>query len=362
MKKTLLVLPGDGIGPEVIKSSLNLIEEILGFEKLQIKIVQEDLHGSSWDKYKTFCRNEVIELAKNSDAVLVGAVGGPKWDNIKVKGGPEMQDGLMRLRKELDTFLGLRPVKFYKSLKALSPFKNKIVSDTDVLIIREMCGGIYFSEPKGTKNINGIDYGFDTAEYSSNEIERIGHLAFKLAMKRKKKLVSVDKSNVMASGALWRKKISEIGKNYDEVKLDHLLADNAVLEFSMNPKKFDVILSDNLFSDILSDLAGAINGSIGILPSGCLNGLPEKGKSVFGIYESVHGSAPDITGKGIANPIGCILSVGMMFEYSFKREDISKKILQAVLKTLNSGLSTPDLGGKETTEDITKSIIKNYEK
>ena len=225
-----------------------------------------------------------------------------------------------------------------------------------------MCGGIYFSEPKGTKNINGIDYGFDTAEYSSSEIERIGHLAFKLAMKRKKKLVSVDKSNVMASGALWRKKISEIGKNYDEVKLDHLLADNAVLEFSMNPKKFDVILSDNLFSDILSDLAGAINGSIGILPSGCLNGLPEKGKSVFGIYESVHGSAPDITGKGIANPIGCILSVGMMFEYSFKREDISKKILQAVLKTLNSGLSTPDLGGKETTENITKSIIKNYVK
>ena len=359
-KNTLLVLPGDGIGKEVTKSSLDLISSISISENFQLEVIEEDLHGASWEKHKSFCRDEIIDLAKKSDAVLVGAVGGPKWDNIVVEGGPKMQDGLMRLRKDLDTFAGLRPIKYFKSLSHLSPFKKNVVLNTDIFIIREMCGGIYFAEPRGIKKIKDIDYGFDTSAYSKNEIERIGKFAFQLASKRNGYLVSVDKSNVMHSGKLWRKTIDEISKFFPNVKVKHLLADNAVLEFVINPRQFDVILSDNLFSDILSDLAGAINGSLGILPSASFNTYPEKNKSVFGIYEPVHGSAPEIAGSGLANPIGSILSTALMFQYSFNRKDISNKIENAVKKTLDYGHKTLDLGGKNSTKEITDKVISNY--
>lgn len=357
----ILALGGDGIGPEVLASGLELLEAVATQENLTVKITEDLLHGAAWDRYGTFCRKETLAEARNSDAILVGAVGGPKWDHIRVPGGPEMQDGLMRLRKELDCYLGLRPAKAISCLEDLTPFRPGLCKGADVLVLREMCGGAFFGEPRGIDVAScGKRRGFDNAVYGEDEIARFAHAGFQLAKRRNGGLCSVDKANVMESGALWRQVMSEVGQRYPEVTLTHLYADNASYQLARKPTDFDVILADNLFGDILSDQAGALAGSLGMLPSACLRGMPDTGATISGIYEPVHGTAPDIAGQGIANPIGMILSIAMLFEYSFARPDISEHIEVAVVAALEAGHRTPEIGGTSTTVDVTSAVIEAY--
>jgi 3-isopropylmalate dehydrogenase len=355
---TLLALGGDGIGPEVTACGLRLVEAAAAQEGLTIELQEDLLHGAAWEVHGTFCRDETVAAARAADAVLVGAVGGPEWDGITVPGGPEMQDGLMRLRLELGTYAGLRPAKALACLEALTPFRPGLTAGADVMVLREMCGGAFFSLPRGLERpAGGGARGFDTTSYTSEEIARFAHAGFQLAGRRRDKLASVDKANVMVSGALWREVVDEVAGDYPDVALTHLYADNAAYQLVRDPLAFDVILADNLFGDILSDQAGAIAGSLGMLPSACLPGLPEPGGRIPGIYEPVHGSAPDIAGKGIANPLGMLLSVAMMFDYSFGRPEIARRIEAAVTAALDAGHRTPDIGGTATTDGVTDAVI-----
>ncbi len=358
---TLLALGGDGIGPEVTACGLRLVEAVAAQEGLTIELREDLLHGAAWEAHGTFCRDETVAAARAADAVLVGAVGGPRWDGIAVPGGPERQDGLMRLRLELDTYAGLRPAKALACLEALSPFRPGLTAGADVLVLREMCGGAFFSLPRGLERpAGGGARGFDTTAYTSAEIARFAHVGFKLARRRRGRLASVDKANVMVSGQLWREVVDEVAGEYPDVVLTHYFADNAAYQLVRDPRAFDVILADNLFGDILSDQAGAIAGSLGLLPSACLPGLPEPGERIAGIYEPVHGSAPDIAGRGIANPLGMLLSVAMMFDYSFARPDIARRIEAAVTSALEAGHRTPDLGGTATSGGVTDAVISAF--
>ncbi len=355
MSKRILALGGDGIGPEVLKAGIavsKLIDQIYNFN---LEFEMDDIGGKSWDKHGTFCTNETIEKAKASDAILVGAVGGPKWDNLQIDGPPENQDGLMKLRKELDAFLGIRPASSYRGLQKQVPLKNKILKNADILVLREMTGGVMFSQPRGVKNIDGMRYAFDTAAYNENEIRRFVIEGFELAKKRKKKICSIDKANVMESYKLWRKVVNEISYDYKEIELTHYYADNCAFQFVKNPSKFDVMLGCNFLGDLFSDLAAIISGGLGLLPSACLCGPTNS--SVKGIYEPVHGSAPDIMNSGKANPIGMILSVSMMFNYSFNRKDISEIIDRSVRAIINKGYVTQDLNGNLSTQEVTKKIL-----
>ena len=355
---TLLALGGDGIGPEVTACGLRLVEAAADQEGLTVEVREDLLHGAAWDAFGTFCRDETVAAARAADAILVGAVGGPKWDGISVPGGPEMQDGLMRLRRELDTYAGLRPAKAMTCLEPLTPFRPGLASGADVLVLREMCGGAFFALPRGLdRPAGGRRRGFDTTAYDSEEIARFAQVGFKLARRRSGRLASVDKANVMVSGQLWREVVSEVARDYPDVALTHLYADNAAYQLARDPRAFDVILADNLFGDILSDQAGAIAGSLGLLPSACLPGLPEPGERLAGIYEPVHGSAPDIAGQGIANPVGMLLSVAMMFDFSFGRPAAARRIETAVAAALDAGRRTPDIGGTATSEAVSDAVI-----
>ncbi len=357
----LLALGGDGIGPEVVACGLRLVGAVAEQEGLSVGVQEDLLHGAAWEAHGTFCRDATLAAARAADAVLVGAVGGPKWDGITVPGGPEMQDGLMRLRLELDTYAGLRPAKATSCLEPLTPFRPGLATGADVMVLREMCGGAFFSLPRGIERPpGGPRRGFDTTAYDSEEIARVAHAGFRLARRRRGKLCSTDKANVMASGQLWREVVSEVGRDYPDVSLTHFYADNAAYQLARDPRAFDVILGDNLFGDILSDQAGAIAGSLGMLPSACLPGLPEPGERMPGIYEPVHGSAPDIAGQGIANPVGTLLSVAMMFDYSFGRPGAARRIEAAVTAALDAGHRTPDIGGTATTESLTDAVIAAF--
>lgn len=354
----VLALGGDGIGPEVVSNGLRMIDVIASRENLAISIEEDLLHGAAWDAHGTFCRDETITAAKAADAVLVGAVGGPKWDVVSVPGGPEMQDGLMRLRHELDTFAGLRPAKAHACLEGLTPFRAGLLDGADVMVLREMCGGAFFTQTRGIDTTSdGKRRGYDLSEYTSDEIERIAHAGFRLARRRRGNLVSTDKANVMEVYVLWREVVSEVAKEYPDVTFTNLYADNASYQLTRNPCAFDVILGDNLFGDILSDQAGAIAGSLGMLPSACLTSLPLADERATGIYEPVHGTAPDIAGQGLANPVGMLLSIAMMFEYSFARADICERIDSAVTRALEAGFRTPDIGGSSTTDETTDAVI-----
>ena len=354
----LLALGGDGIGPEVVDCGLRLVRAMTGREGIAVTIGEDLLHGAAWDAHGTFCRDETLAAALAADAVLVGAVGGAKWDGVRVPGGPEMQDGLMRLRKGLQAYAGLRPARAVPCLEALTPFRPGLLNGVDVMVLREMCGGVMFGEPRGVDETpDGGRVGYDNAVYTSAEIERVASAAFELARRRRGNLVSVDKSNVMESGMLWRMVVSRIAADYPDIRLTHMYADNAVYQLGRNPAAFDVILADNLFGDIISDQAGTIAGSLGMLPSACLRGLPAKGFRVAGIYEAVHGAAPDIAGQGIANPTGTLLSVAMMFDYSFARPDIGRRIETAVHAALEAGCRTPDIGGTSTSAAMTDAVI-----
>lgn len=358
---SVLALGGDGIGPEVLSSALAVLDVIAAHHSLDIKIREDLLHGAAWDAYGTFCRDETLDSARHADAVLVGAVGGEKWDQISVPGGPEMQDGLMRLRKELDAFVGLRPAKSFACLEHLTPFRAGLVTGADVMVMREMCGGVMFGEPRGIAvDKAGERTGLDSAVYTEQEISRFAQAGFQLAQKRDKRLCSTDKSNVMESGVLWRKIVDEVSADYPDVSVTHLYTDNLSYQLVRDPKAFDLILADNLFGDILSDQCGAIAGSLGMLPSACLREAPQPGVRCRGIFEPVHGTAPTLVGKDAANPVGMILSLAMMFEFAMGREDIAKNLESAVIAALEAGFRTQDIGGKSSMSQVTQAIAEAY--
>ncbi len=356
----ILVLAGDGIGPEVVAAGVAVLEHVASAAGVALLLEEDLLGGAAFDRHGTFCRDETVRKAAAADAVLVGAVGGPKWDAIEVQGTPMDKDGLVRLRKELDVFACLRPARSYRSLLRRTPFREDVVADVDVMVLRELCGGVYFGEPRGARRRDdgGLE-AFDANIYSSHEIARIARVGFALARRRGGGLVSVDKANVMESGVLWRRVVAEIGaREFSDIALRHLYADNALFQLVRDPRAFDVILADNLFGDLISDLAAAFAGSLGMLPSASLHWLAPPGqRSRPGIYEPVHGTAPDIAGKGIANPLGTILSVAMLFEYGLGRPDLARAIEAAVERTLAAAVLTPDLGGTADTAAVTKSVI-----
>lgn len=356
----ILALGGDGIGPEVVDSALEVLDAASAKAGIAVAVEHDLLGGASWDLHGTMCRDEVVEKAKAVDAVLVGAVGGPKWDGLSIPGGPIDKDGLVRLRKEMDVFACLRPARSYRQLLDRTPFRPDLVDGTDIIVLRELCGGIYFGEPRGINVDNdGVREGYDCNRYSEHEIRRVVKVGFELARRRRRNLTSVDKANVMESGVLWRSVTSELARQYPDVTLQHLYADNGLFQMVRQPRAFDVIVGDNLFGDLFSDLAAAFAGSLGMLPSASLSRLAPSGEPCGpGIYEAVHGSAPDIAGRGIANPVGTILSGAMLFQYGLGRPDIAATIENAVNTVLEAGILTTDLGGTATTHAMTRAILE----
>ncbi|MAW17328.1 MAG: 3-isopropylmalate dehydrogenase [Candidatus Pelagibacter sp. TMED272] len=358
--RKILLLPGDGIGPEVVKEVKKILEWFNKHKSLDFSFEEELIGGASIDANKIPITDEVFYKSLQSDAVILGACGGPKWDNLEFSKKPER--ALLKLRKELKLFANLRPAICFKQLVDASSLKPEIVSGLDIMIVRELTGGIYFGEPRGIEPIeNNQRRGVNTHTYTTNEIHRIAKVAFDLAKKRKNKVTSCEKSNVMEAGVLWREEVQIIkDKEYKSVELNHMLADNCAMQLLRNPKQFDVILADNLFGDMLSDEAGMLTGSLGLLPSASLGAKDKKGK-IRSLYEPVHGSAPDIAGKNLANPIATILSLSMALRYSLNLDKEADQLDQAVQKVLDDGLRTKDIiskGKKEvTTTDMGDAII-----
>ncbi len=342
MKKKYIIslLPGDGIGQEISKEALKIINWLSKNTDLKFEINEELVGGSSIDQFGSPLTDKTIQKIKRSDAIILGAVGGPKWEKLSFENRPER--GLLKIRKELDLYANFRPALVFDSLINSSSLKPEIIQDLDILIIRELTGGIYFGEPRGVENIDKKNQrGFNTLVYTTQEIERIAKVAFETAMTRSKKLCSVDKANVLESTELWRKVVIETAKKYPDVELSHMYVDNASMQLVRNPKQFDVIVTTNMFGDILSDCASMLTGSLGMLPSASI-GISDKGNKKA-MYEPVHGSAPDIAGKGIANPLAMILSVSMMLKYSFNNNKLSHLINKAVNSVLEKGFRTNDI-------------------
>jgi 3-isopropylmalate dehydrogenase len=358
--RKLLLLPGDGIGPEVVKEVKKIIEWLNKNKSLDFKIEEELIGGASIDAHKIPITDEVFYKSLECDAVILGACGGPKWDKLEFSKKPER--ALLKLRKELKLFANLRPAICFEQLVDSSTLKPEIVSGLDIMIVRELTGGIYFGEPRGIEPIkNNERKGINTHTYTTTEIKRIAKVAFDLAKKRKNKVTSCEKSNVMEAGVLWREEVQDLkDKEYKNVELEHMLADNCAMQLLRNPKQFDVILADNLFGDMLSDEAAMLTGSLGLLPSASLGSKDKNGK-LRSLYEPVHGSAPDIAGKNVANPIATILSLSMALRYSLDLDKEADLLDQAVQKVLNDGLRTKDIvskGKKEvTTSQMGDAII-----
>lgn len=351
MKKHIITLAGDGIGPEIMNSAQALLKAAGEKYKHEFTTEAKDIGGIAIDKHNNPLPDETIEACEAADAILLGAVGGPKWADSGIR--PEQ--GLLKIRKHFNLFANLRPVTIFDSLEASSPLKQEIVHGSDLMIVRELTGGLYFGEPSERRD--GGQSVIDSLTYTHDEIERIVRTAFYTAMTRRKHLTSVDKANVLESSRMWREIVNTVGKEYPEVTVKHELVDAAAMKLITNPSYFDVIVTENLFGDILSDEASVITGSLGVLPSASLseNGL--------GLFEPIHGSAPDIAGENKANPIGMMLSVGMMFKYSFGLHEESAAIERAVNTVLKQGFKTPDLkiDGAETisTTEMTEKIISN---
>ena len=354
-KRKILLLPGDGIGPEVVAEVKKIIEWFNKKKSLDFQTEEGLVGGASFEKHKKPITDEVFYKALESEAVILGAVGGPKWDNLEFSKRPER--ALLKLRKELKLFANLRPAICFKQLVDSSSLKPEIVSGLDIMIVRELTGGIYFGEPRGIKPIeNGERKGINTHVYTSSEIIRVARVAFELAQKRKKKVTSCEKSNVMEAGILWREEVQKVkDEEYKNVELDHMLADNCAMQLLRNPKQFDVIVTDNLFGDILSDEAAMLTGSLGLLPSASLGAKDKNGK-MRSMYEPVHGSAPDIAGTGKANPIATILSFSMALKYSLDLDKEADNLDQAVQKVLDEGLRTKDILSKGKKEVSTSQM------
>ncbi|MFP8968314.1 3-isopropylmalate dehydrogenase [Pokkaliibacter sp. CJK22405] len=336
MTKKILVLPGDGIGPEIINEAVKVLKVVDSKFDLALELDEALLGGAAVDATGVPMPEETLTKAKAADAVLLGAVGGPKWDKIETANRPER--GLLGIRSNLKLFANLRPAILYPQLADASSLKPEIVSGLDILIVRELTGGIYFGQPRGIRTLeNGEREGFNTYVYSESEIRRIAHVAFDLARQRNRKVCSIDKSNVLEVTVLWRDVMEEVAKEYPDVELSHMYVDNAAMQLVRAPKQFDVLVTGNMFGDILSDEAAMLTGSIGMLPSASLD---INGK---GMYEPCHGSAPDIAGQGIANPLATILSAAMMLRYTFKEGEAADAIEQAVSKVLDQQLRTADI-------------------
>ncbi|MGL5353092.1 MAG: 3-isopropylmalate dehydrogenase [Clostridium sp.] len=335
MDYKIAVIPGDGIGPEVIEETVKVLDKIGDKFGHNFKYEYLLAGGCAIDEKGTPLPEETLEACKNSDSILLGAVGGPKWDIPTAKIRPEQ--ALLGLRGGLNLYCNLRPALLYAPLKDASPLKSSIIGDgIDILVVRELTGGIYFGE-RGIEEVNGVKSAYDTERYNVDEVKRIAKIGFESAMKRNKNLTSVDKANILESSRLWRSVVDEMAKDYPEVKVSHLYIDNAAMQLVKDPKQFDVIVTSNMFGDILSDEASMITGSIGMLPSASL------GEGTLGMYEPIHGSAPDIAGKGIANPLATILSCAMMLRYSFNLEEEAALIEKAVVEVLEDGYRTGDI-------------------
>ena len=354
-KRKFLLLPGDGVGPEVVAEVKKIIQWFNSNKSLDFEIEEGLAGGVSYDKHGTPITDEVFYKALESEAVILGAVGGPKWDNLEFSKKPER--ALLKLRKELKLFANLRPAICFKQLVDASTLKPEIVSGLDIMIVRELTGGIYFGEPRGIELIdNGERKGINTHTYTSNEIIRVARVAFDLSKKRSNKVTSCEKSNVMEAGQLWKEEVQSLhDKEYKDVELNHMLADNCAMQLLKNPKQFDVIVTDNLFGDILSDQASMLTGSLGLLPSASLGAKNKDGK-MRAMYEPIHGSAPDIAGKGIANPIATILSFAMALRFSLNLDKEADFLEKAVQEVLNDGLRTKDILSKGTKEVSTAQM------
>ena len=363
--KKILVLPGDGIGVEVMNEVLNIINWMTKNKSVSFDISERLVGGSAYDKEGDSISDNTMAEALNSDAVLFGAVGGPKWDNVERSKRPEA--ALLRLRKELDLFANLRPAVVFNALVNSSSLKLEVVQNLDILILRELTSGVYFGKPRGVEKISEKEEkATDTQSYTTSEIERIGKVAFDLARKRSNRVTSVEKSNVMETGMFWRNIITKLHKEeFIDVKLDHMLADNCAMQLVRNPKQFDVILTDNLFGDLLSDISAMLTGSLGMLPSASLGAKDKQGKRAA-MYEPVHGSAPDIAGQGKANPLAMIMSFAMMLKYSFDMNEDSLLIEKSVQNVLSRGLRTADIKKDNevaiSTKEMGKAVLNELEK
>lgn len=333
----ILILPGDGIGPEVMVEARKVLDFVAAQEGLSLEFEEDLVGGSAYDAHGVPLHDKTLKLALEADAVLLGAVGGPKWEPLDYSVRPER--ALLALRKELDLFANLRPAKAFHSLVDSSTLKKDVVDGIDLIVLRELTGGIYFGEPRGVEGNGKGRRGVNTMVYTAAEVERIVCLAFQIAQGRRKKVTSVDKANVLEVTELWREVTEEVAKGFSEVELNHMYVDNCAMQLIRNPKQFDVLVTGNLFGDILSDEAAMLTGSIGMLPSASL------AETKKGMYEPVHGSAPDIAGKGMANPLATILSVAMMLDHTLGHHEAARRIESAVEKALEGGLRTADLTG-----------------
>jgi 3-isopropylmalate dehydrogenase len=341
MSHKILILPGDGVGPEIVTEAVKLLDALKQAGDLAVELEHADVGGIALDRHGSPLPEQTLALARDANATLLGAVGGPKWDSVERSLRPEQ--GLLNLRAALGVFANLRPAITYPSLAQASTLKAEVVSGLDLMIVRELTGGIYFGEPRGVRTLeDGQRQGFNTLVYSEHEIERICRVAFDLAMKRGRKLCSVDKSNVLDVSVLWREVAERVAGDYPEVALSHIYVDNAAMQLVRDPRQFDVMVTSNMFGDILSDLASMLTGSIGMLPSASMD---SEGN---GLYEPVHGSAPDIAGQGVANPLATILSVAMMLRYTLGAPELAQRIETAVARVLDQGLRTRDIESSGT--------------
>ncbi len=348
----ITLLPGDGIGPEVVKAGVKVLNTVAEKFKIEIKYNEKLIGGASYEEFGTPLTEDTLKTCLDSDAVILGAVGGYKWENLEHNLKPEA--ALLQLRKSLGLWANIRPAKIYSAFADASSLKKEVVEGTDFIVFRELTGGIYFGTPRGYDE----EKGFNTMIYYKEEVERIARKAFETARNRAGKVHSIDKANVLEVSQFWRKIVHEVHKDFEDVELIDMYVDNAAMQIVRNPKQFDIIVTSNLFGDILSDIAGMITGSLGMLPSASLG-------SKYALYEPVHGSAPDIAGKGIANPIATIASVAMLFEHTLQVPKAAEIIYQAIERTLKAGYRTKDImteGGKEiTTEKMAVEIIKSFD-
>ena len=335
MRYHIAVLPGDGIGPEIISQARRVLDRVAQKYGVQFDCEEALVGGAAYDATGHPLPPDTLALCKRADAVLFGAVGGPQWDHLPPSLRPEA-GALLPLRKELGLYANLRPALLFPALTDASPLKRDVLGEgLDILVVRELTGGIYFGQPKERRDDGRT--AVDTAVYTEAEVERIAHVAFRAAQGRRKKVASVDKANVLETSRLWREVVTRVAQEYPDVEVQHVLVDNAAMQLIRNPRQFDVILTENMFGDILSDEAAMLTGSLGMLPSASL------GEGTFGLYEPVHGSAPDIAGQGIANPLATILSVAMMLRHSFSMEDAAREVESAVDAALRAGYRTPDI-------------------
>jgi len=355
VSRTILVTPGDGVGPEVMTEALRVLDWLAEHRGLDLVREEALVGGAAIDAEGAAISDETVARAKAADAVLFGSVGGPKWDGKGFDNRPEI--AILRLRKELGLFANLRPAMVYDPLVDASSLKPEVIRGLDIMIVRESTGGVYFGEPRGIETLpNGVRRGVNTEVYDTIEIERVARVAFELAQKRGKRLCSVEKANVMESGLLWREHVTSLAPDYPDVSLSHMYADNCAMQLARNPRQFDVIVTGNLFGDLLSDLASMLTGSLGMLPSATL-GAPDASGRRPSLYEPIHGSAPDIAGQGIANPLAQILSTAMMLRYSLDRAADADLVERAVVTALERGARTRDLGGDLTTRQMGDAVL-----